>query len=154
MCNPHASSPPPHTGDGVWAGPCSHKQRCHWATPPHPTCAPWSKSWWLCSLSKQDLFSLTSKDLRTMWHPLLALMCHLFSSKSLASLYTWHGTVPSAPPFLETSSLPVACVHHCSSHHASCPHSRQLQIWWMPSIFYSSISAPNLASTPSSPHFS
>lgn len=104
MCNPHASSPPPHTGDGVWAGPCSHKQRCHWATPPHPTCAPWSKSWWLSSLSKQDLFSLTSKDLRTRWHPLLVLLCHLFSSKSLASLYTWHGTVPSAPPFLETSS--------------------------------------------------
>lgn len=37
---------------GSESGLCSHKQRCHWAAPPNPTCAPWSKSWWLCSLSK------------------------------------------------------------------------------------------------------
>lgn len=49
-------------------------------------------------------------------------------------------------PFLEKLiSRFLLWVHPCPCHHAFCPHSWQLQSWWMHSIFYSISQFPILS---------
>lgn len=136
---------------GSELGLCSHKQRCHWAAPPHPTCVPWSKSWWLCSLSKaRFIFSYIQGSQYNVAPPAGAYVSFIFFQVLSFSVYMTSDCA-LCPSFLGNFMGPCRmCARHCSSRR----HSWQLQSWWVPSIFYSNISASTLTSTPSSPLFS
>lgn len=121
---------------GSEPGPCSHKRRYHWATPPHPTCAPWSKSWWLYSWSKaRFIFSYIQGSQYNVAPPTGTYVSFIFFKVLSFSVYMTSDCA-LCPSFLGNFIGPCSlCAHHCSSHHASCPHSRQLQNWWMPLSF-------------------
>jgi hypothetical protein len=109
------------------------------ATFPAPTWALWFKSQWFGNLPITTVYFLLYLSISVQPSAPYRQLCIIY--------------FPLASPW-KLHKLLVTCAHHCSCPHAPCPHSWQLQRWWQKSISCFNISAPNLTSTPFSPHFS